>query len=309
MGTLHHTRRGFLKVAAGTTAGLAMSGSGILAAAAASAILRKIPKSGEAVPVVGMGTSQTFNVDAGPDREACKEVLRRFAERGGRVVDSSPMYGAAEVVVGDLGAELGIGSKLFLATKVWTEGKDAGIRQMQDSMRKMRTSRFDLMQVHNLKDVQTHLDTLRGWKKEGKVRYLGVTHWRSGVHRELEDLMRSANLDFVQLNYSMADRSAEDRALPTAADTGTAILVNVPFANGDLFNRVRGKNLPEWASEFDCASWAQFFLKFVLGHPAVTCAIPATRKPEHMSDNMSAGFGWLPDDKMRQRMVTYLAGL
>ncbi len=278
-------------------------------AAAASAITRKIPKSGEAVPVMGLGTSQTFDVSGGPDREACKEVLRRFVERGGRVVDSSPMYGGAEELVGELGAELGVGSKLFLATKVWTEGREAGIRQMQDSMRKMRTSRFDLMQVHNLKDVQTHLETLRGWKKEGKVRYLGVTHYRSGVHRDLEDLMKSASLDFVQLNYSMADRSAEERALPTAADTGTAILVNVPFAKGELFSRVRGKSLPEWASEFDCTSWAQFFLKFVLGHPAVTCAIPATRKPDHLADNMNAGFGRLPDEKMRARMVEHLQGL
>ncbi len=309
MALFHPTRRGFLKVAAGATAGLAMSGSGILAAAAASAITRKIPKSGEALPVVGLGTSQTFDVGAGPDREACKEVLRRFVERGGRVVDSSPMYGAAEEIVGDLGADLGVGSKLFLATKVWTDGKDAGIRQMQDSMRKMRTSRFDLMQVHNLRDVQTHLDTLRGWKKEGKIRYLGVTTSRSSVHEEVEKLMKSESLDFVQINYSMADRSAEDRALPTAADTGTATLINVPFARAELFSRVRGKSLPEWASEFDCTSWAQFFLKFVLGHPAVTCAIPATRKAEHLSDNMNAGFGRLPDEKMRQRMATHLAGL
>ena len=308
MARLDATRRSFLKAAAGATAGVLMTG-GAGEAAAASAITRKIPKSGEAVPVMGLGTSQTFDVSGGPDREACKEVLRRFVERGGRVVDSSPMYGGAEELVGNLAAELGVGSKLFLATKVWTEGKDAGIQQMQDSMRKMRTSRFDLMQVHNLKDVQTHLETLRGWKKEGKVRYLGVTTSRSSVHREVEDLMKSASLDFVQLNYSMADRSAEDRALPTAADTGTAILVNVPFAKAELFNRVRGKSLPEWASEFDCTSWAQFFLKFALGHPAVTCAIPATRKPEHLSDNMNAGFGRLPDEKMRQRMVAYLQGL
>ncbi len=308
MVSFESTRRGFLKAAAGATAGLWITG-GAAPASGASAIMRKIPKSGEAIPAVGLGTSQTFDVSSGPDRDACKEVLRRFVERGGRVVDSSPMYGAAEQLVGDLAAELGVGSKLFLATKVWTSGKDAGIRQMQDSMRKMRTSRFDLMQVHNLVDVQTHLETLRAWKKEGNIRYLGVTHWRSGSHAELENLMKSAKLDFVQLNYSMADRSAEDRALPTAADTGTATLINVPFASGQLFGRVRGKSLPEWASEFDCTSWAQFFLKFVLGHPAVTCAIPATRNPEHMADNMSAGRGRLPDDKMRKRMVEYFAGL
>ncbi len=309
MTRLHPTRRGFLKVTAGATAGAAMSGGAILAAASPSAITRKVPKGGEAVPVMGLGTSQTFNVTGGSDREACREVLRRFVERGGRVVDSSPMYGAAEELVGDLGAELGVGSKLFLATKVWTNGKQAGIQQMQESMRKMRTKRFDLMQVHNLVDVQTHLGTLRGWKKEGKLRYLGVTHWRSGAHRELEDLMKSANLDFVQLNYSLADRSAEERALPTAADTGTATLINVPFASGQLFSRVRGKSLPDWAAEFECTSWAQFFLKFVLGHPAVTCAIPATRRPEHLSDNMNAGFGRLPDEKMRKRMVDYFAAL
>ncbi|MGH9554930.1 MAG: aldo/keto reductase [Terriglobales bacterium] len=306
--TFDSTRRGFLKAAAGATAGLWMTG-GDVPVLAASTIMRKIPKSGEAVPAVGLGTSQTFDVTSGPDRDSCKEVLRRFAERGGRVVDSSPMYGAAEQLVGDLAAELGVGSKLFLATKVWTNGKEAGIRQMQDSMRKMRTSRFDLMQVHNLMDVQTHLDTLRAWKKEGKVRYLGVTHYRSGVHGELESLMKSASLDFVQLNYSMADRSAEDRALPAAIDTGTAILINVPFAKGQLFSKTRGQSLPEWAGEFDCTSWAQFFLKFVLGHPAVTCAIPATRNPDHVADNMNAGTGRLPDEKMRKRMVDYFAAL
>ncbi len=309
MNIFSHTRRGFLKVAAGATAGLAMSGGGVLANAAASAITRKIPKSGEAIPVMGLGTSRTFDVSSGPDRDACKEVLRRFVERGGRVVDSSPMYGAAEEVVGDLGAELGVGNKLFLATKVWTDGKEAGIRQMQESMRKMRTSRFDLMQVHNLRDVQTHLDTLRAWKKEGKIRYLGVTTSRSSVHGEIERLMTSESLDFVQINYSMADRSAESRALPTAADTGTATLINVPFGGGEMFSRVRGKPLPEWVSEFDCTSWAQFFLKFVLGHPAVTCAIPATRKPDHLSDNMNAGFGRLPDEKMRQRMAAHFQSL
>lgn len=302
------TRRGFLKVAAGATAGLYMT-AGSIPAFASPAITRKIPKSGEAVPVMGLGTSQTFDVTGGPDRDACKEVLRIFAERGGKLVDSSPMYGAAEQLVGDLSAELGIGNKLFLATKVWTNGKDAGIQQMQESMRKMRTQAFDLMQVHNLMDVQTHLETLRGWKREGKVRYLGVTHFRSGFHAELENLMKSAKLDFVQFNYSMADRSAEDRALPTAADTGTATLINVPFAKGQLFGKTRGKPLPEWASEFDCTSWAQFFLKFVLGHPAVTCAIPATRNPKHIADNMGAGVGRLPDEKMRKRMVDYFATL
>ncbi|MGH9532552.1 MAG: aldo/keto reductase [Terriglobales bacterium] len=306
--TLNSTRRGFLKAAAGATAGLWMTG-GSIPAFAATTITRKVPKSGEALPVMGLGTSQTFDVTGGPDRDACKEVLRLFAERGGRVVDSSPMYGAAEQLVGDLATELGIGNKLFLATKVWTNGKDAGIQQMQDSMRKMRTNRFDLMQVHNLMDVQTHLDTLRAWKKEGKVRYLGVTHYRSGMHGELEGLMKSASLDFVQLNYSMADRSAEDRALPTAADTGTATLINVPFAKGQLFSKTRGKPLPDWASEFDCTSWAQFFLKFVLGHHAVTCAIPATRNPQHIADNMNAGVGRLPDEKMRKRMVDYFAAL
>jgi diketogulonate reductase-like aldo/keto reductase len=302
------TRRGFLKAAAGATAGLWMT-AGSIPAFASPTITRKIPKSGEAIPMMGLGTSQTFDVTGGPDRDACKEVLRIFAERGGRVVDSSPMYGAAEQLVGDLSTELGVGSKLFLATKVWTTGKDAGIQQMQDSMRKMRTNRFDLMQVHNLVDFQTQIETLRAWKKEGKLRYLGVTHFRSGFHAELENLMKTAKLDFVQLNYSMADRSAEDRALPTAADTGTATLINVPFAKGQLFAKTRGKPLPEWASEFDCTSWAQFFLKFVLGHPAVTCAIPATRNPKHIADNMGAGEGRLPDEKMRKRMVDYFASL
>ena len=270
-----------------------------------------IPKSGEVIPVIGLGTWQTFDLH-GPGRKwnDAKEVLRLLVEHGGRVVDSSPMYGASESVVGQMAAELGITKRLFLATKVWTSGKQSGIRQMQASMRKLRTDRIDLMQVHNLLNVQTQLETLREWKEQGKLRYIGITHYSRSGYAELERLMRSeGDLDFVQVNYSLAEREAEQRILPTAAERKIAVLVNRPFATGQLFGRARGKTLPEWAKEFDCTSWAQFFLKFILGNPAVTCVIPATGDPKHLLDNVAAGTGRLPDDAMREKMAAYFKGL
>ena len=268
---------------------------------------RPIPRSGELLPIVGVGTWQTFDVGPkAPERAGLKEVLKLFVELGGSVVDSSPMYGEAERVVGDLTAELGLRDKLFFATKVWTSGRQSGIRQMEDSLRLMRTARIDLMQVHNLLDLDTHLKTLREWKAAGRIRYLGITHYHSGAYAELERLVKTRQFDFVQFNYSMAEREAEARLLPLAADTGTAVLVNRPFAQASLFGDVKGRELPAWAAEFDCASWAQFFLKYLLAHPAVTCAIPGTRRPAHLKDNMQAGLGRLPDAAMRRRMVEYL---
>jgi aryl-alcohol dehydrogenase-like predicted oxidoreductase len=270
-------------------------------------LTRTIPKSGEKLPVIGLGTWQTF--DVGPsasDRENQKEVLKRFLASGARVIDSSPMYGRAETVVGDLLRELGEERTPFLATKVWTTGHDAGVAQMRDSLRKMGHGQLDLMQVHNLVDWRTHLPVLREWKSAGRIRYLGVTHYQLGAFDQLEKLIREEALDFVQLPYSIARRDAERRLLPAAAEHGTAVLVMEPFESGDLFRRVKGKALPPWAADFDCQSWAEFFLKFILGHPAVTCPIPATSNPHHLEDNLRAGTGRLPDDKTRARMAQYL---
>ena len=265
---------------------------------------RTIPKTGEAIPVVGLGTWQTFDVGSAEDERApLREVLRRFLAAGGRVLDSSPMYGRAEAVSGELLAGLNGHGRAFLATKVWTSGKAAGIAQMEQSLARMRAKRLDLMQVHNLLDWQTHLPVLREWKKAGRIRHLGVTHYAHSAFAELERVLKTETLDFVQLPYNLRDRSAEERLLPLARDTGTAVLVMRPFAEGALFREVRGKSLPPWAADFDCSSWAQFFLKFILTHPAVTCPIPATSNPEHLADNVRAGFGKLPDAAQRRKMI------
>lgn len=271
---------------------------------------RKIPGSGEALPAIGLGTARTFDIGPDADEHAQRrEVLRLFVEGGGTLVDSSPMYGAAESVVGQLATELGAHRSLFLATKVWTRGRDAGIQQMERSMRLLGSERVDLMQVHNLVDWQTHLPTLRDWKERGRIRYLGITHYRVDAFDELERLMRKHELDFVQFNYSIATRDAERRLLPLAAERGIATLINKPFENAALFNKVRGHSLPSWTADFDCTSWAQFFLKFILSHPDVTCTIPATRKPKHLIDNMRAGLGRLPDADERRRMIDHLERL
>jgi len=301
-------RRNLLKLAAGCAALTVMSNP---ASAQSSAILKRpIPRSGETLPIVGVGTWQTFDVGPkAPERSELKDVLRMLADAGGSVVDSSPMYGKSEGVAGDLVAELGLRDKLFFATKVWTSGRDAGIRQMEDSFRLMRTQRMDLMQVHNLLDLQVHAKTLRDWKAAGRIRYVGITHYHDGAHAELEKIVKTREWDFVQFNYSMEEREAEARLLPACADSGTAVLVNRPFSQGGLFPRVKGKPLPAWAADFDCASWGQFFLKYLLGNPAVTCVIPGTRRADHMKDNAQAGMGRLPDATTRQRMKEFLGSL
>lgn len=270
-------------------------------------ITRPIPRTGEQLPVIGLGTWQTFNV--GPDakdRAPLKDVLKRFLERGGRLIDSSPMYDRAELVVGDLLTELGQQRAPFLATKVWTMGKAEGEQQMRTSIQRMGRGRMDLMQVHNLVDVKTHLATLREWQEAGRVRYIGVTHYQSSAFETLEKLIRQETIDFVQLPYSILQREAENRLLPACAERGVAVVVMSPFEQGGLFEKVRGKPLPPWAADFDCSSWAQYFLKFILGHPAVTCPIPATSNPKHLEDNLKAGLGRLPDEKTRARMVKHL---
>jgi diketogulonate reductase-like aldo/keto reductase len=273
--------------------------------AAGPAVLeRRIPSSGETIAAIGLGTWRTFDVGtAATERAPRKEVLKTFADLGGRVIDSSPMYGAAESVIGDLAADLAVGDKLFLATKVWTSGRDAGVAQMEQSLRRLRSRRLDLMQIHNLLDWRTHLRTLQEWKQAGRIRYLGVTHYTASAYDELERVLRGETLDFVQVNYSVGEREAERRILPLARDRGIAVLANRPFAEGGLFQRVRGRALPAWAAELDCESWAQLFLKWILAHPAVTCVIPATSRPEHLVDNMKAGVGDLPGAASRERMA------
>lgn len=291
-------------------AGLAALASMNPAPAASPLIERAIPASGEALPVVGVGTWQTFDVAGDPAaRNALKEVLGLFAKGGGRVIDSSPMYGSSETVTGDLIAESGLAGKLFVATKVWTSGRDEGIRQMDLSFKRLRASSMDLMQVHNLVDVAVHTKTLEDWKAKGRVRYLGITHYTSSAYGEVERWLKTGKYDFLQINYSLAERSAEDRLLPLAMDQKTAVIINRPFAEGAMFRRVRGKPVPEWAREFGAATWAQFFLKWIVSHPAVTCAIPGTGKPEHLLDNLGGGTGALPDAAMRKRMVLHFESL
>jgi diketogulonate reductase-like aldo/keto reductase len=227
---------------------------------------------------------------------------------GGGVIDSSPMYGRSEEVVGELSAELGIRDRLFVATKVWTRGRTEGIRQMETSMRQLRVERLDLMQVHNLLDTATHLDTLSAWKREGRIRHLGVTHYTAGAHADLERAIREHTLDFIQVNLSVAERAAEQRLLPLAAERGVAVVINRPFAEGALFRTVRGRALPDWAAEIDCQSWGQLFLKYILSHPAVTVVIPATSDPRHLEDNMGAGRGRLPSAEQRARIVRAVEG-
>lgn len=265
---------------------------------------RKIPSTGEPLPVVGLGTWQTFDVGDNPaERKLRMDVLRILIEQGGSVVDSSPMYGSSENVVGDLSTQIELNEKLFLATKVWTSGKETGVKQMEASMALLRRQRLDLLQIHNLIDWKTHLKTLRNWKESGRVRYIGITHYLDSAHDSVERIMREEQIDFVQINYSMKSRAVEDRLLPLAQEKKIAILVNRPFEEGELFQRVKGKTLPEWAGEFDCESWGQFFLKFILSHPAINCVIPGTSKPQHMVDNLKAGIGKLPDQAQQKRMI------
>jgi diketogulonate reductase-like aldo/keto reductase len=296
------TRRAVLRLMAAAAA------AGPAGAAAAPILQRPIPSSGENIPAIGLGTWRTF--DVGPsaaEREPLGEVLRRFVELGGRVIDSSPMYGTAESVAGDLAADQGVTERLFLATKVWTSGREAGIAQMEQSLRRLRGRRLDLLQIHNLLDWKTHLRTLREWKQAGRVRYVGITHYTASAYEELERVLRAEPLDFVQLNYSLGERQAEQRILPLARERGVAVLVNRPFSEGGLFQRVRGRPLPAGAAELGCESWAQVFLKWILAHPAVTCVIPATSRPQHLVDNMKAGIGPLPDAAARARLAELVA--
>lgn len=267
---------------------------------------RKIPSTGEAMPVIGLGTWQTFDV-ASNALAPLEEVLREFAALGGKMIDSSPMYGRSEDIAGELMAKLNLRDKLFVATKVWTSGKVQGIAQMEDSMKKLRAKPIDLMQVHNLLDADTHLDTLRAWKEEKRVKYIGVTHYTASAYDSVVRTITKQKVDFLQINYSAGEREAEQRVLPLARERGIAVIVNRPFAGGGLLRQLRDKPLPPFAKDIDCASWAQLLLKFVLSHPAVTCAIPATSKIEHLRDNMAAGGGRMPDEKQRAEIARAIA--
>ena len=272
-------------------------------------ISRAIPTSGERLPVIGLGTWQVFDVSSTPQNIAArKAIVDLFLGEGASVIDTSPMYNRSERVIGDV---IGAGAPreaMFLATKVWTDGREAGARQVEASAGLMRTGVIDLVQVHNLRDTDVHMATIRDLQESGKIRYNGLTHYHAGAHDALEAAMRKHRPDFIQVNYSLGEREAGERVLPLAQDMGIAVLVNRPYQSGALFRRVAGHELPDWAAGF-ASSWGQFFLKFIVSHPAVTCAIPATSKPHHMADNLEAGFGQLPDAATRRRMLEFLGTL
>ena len=300
------TRRLFLQAAGLAVAAPLLPGG--VRAEAAKPIEKRIPSSGEAIPVIGLGTSRTFDVRSADARAALVAVLQAFLDRGGTVIDSSPMYGDAEETLGELLRKTRR-ARLFAATKVWTDGRQEGIAQMQRSLLLWGVPRFDLMQIHNLRDWRVHVETLKAWKAEGKIRYVGITTSSGRGHDELERALSKERFDFVQLSYNLEDREVEKRLLPLAAERGIAVLVNRPFQLGGLFDKVKGRPLPEWTKELGIGSWAQYFLKFAVSHPAVTCAIPATSKVEHMEDDMAAGYGRLPDAAARQRMVRFVQTL
>ena len=270
-------------------------------------LTKPIPVSGELLPVIGLGTWQAFDIGGRPEEHAARaDVLESFVDLGGMLVDTSPMYATSEQVVGDLARELHLVSRLFIATKVWTKGQAAGIAQMRDSMHKLGVETVDLMQVHNLLDAATHLDTLEEWRQQKLVRYIGITHYTAAGADELARMLDKRRVDFVQINYSIAQREAEKRLLPLAQSLGIAVIANLPLGGGKLLTRLAGKPVPPWAAEIGCTTWSQLLLKFVVSHPAVTCAIPATSNPLHLGDNMRAGLGDMPDERMRARIAAEL---
>lgn len=299
-------------VLAGGLAGLSSSVFGPLVsdAAARTKLAKPIPVSGELLPAVGMGTWITFNVGPVPAlRDQRAEVLRRFFEHGGGMVDSSPMYGTAEDVLGHCFRKLGNTEGLFSASKVWTRSTEEGPEQLSYSFRLWGIDRFGLMQVHNLVNWEAHLPMLADRKREGRIRYVGLTTSHGSRHGEMAKIMADDAVDFIQLTYNIIDREAEDRLLPMAADLGKAVIANRPFRRGALINNLKGKPLPEWAAELGIRNWPQYLLKFIISHPAITCAIPATSQVAHMDENMRAMEGPMPDAAMRQRMIAYVEGL
>ena len=279
-------------------------------AASRPVLTKPIPATGERLPVIGMGSWLTFDVgDSKKLRAERLEVLQALFDAGGAVIDSSPMYGSSEAVIGYCLGRIANTQALFSATKVWTLFRSRGIRQMEASQDAWDAERFDLIQIHNLLDWKTHLETLTDWKAQGRVRYIGVTTSHGRRHTALEKVMAGQPVDFVQFTYNILDREAERRLLPLAAERGLAVIINRPFRQGALFDYFERRPLPDWAGEFDCVNWAQFFLKFIVSHPTVSCAIPATTRVDHMRENMGAAAGRLPDPEMRARMIRYVSGL
>ncbi len=303
------SRRSFLKLCGSLSAAMVVPPVAV-SAKSGLAITRAIPKSGELLPVIGMGSWLTFDVGNDPPELGTRvRILQTFFDSGGAAIDSSPMYGSSERTIGYCLKRIDKKDGLFAATKVWIVGRRFGIAQMKRSESLWGTGGFGLMQIHNLVDWETHLETLKEWKAQGKIRYIGITTSHGRRHAELEKAIATEPFDFVQFTYNMRDREAERRLLPLAADRGIAVIINRPFRRGRLFDYVEDEPLPGWASEFDCENWAQYFLKFIVSHPAVTCAIPATSQVPHMQENMGAGFGRLPDARTRQRMIRHFEAL
>ena len=301
------SRRQFISLAGALGIGLFLPG---ITFATSAPIYKTILKTGEKLPVIGMGTSRTF--DAGNDVELLlrlEEVTQTFFDMGGGMIDSSPMYGSSQEVIGQLLAKMKAEKNLFAATKVWIKGRQEGLEQMEKSRQQWGVKDFDLMQIHNLVDWQTHLESLKQMKADGKIRYIGITTSHGRYHDQLKELLKKHDFDFVQLSYNIANRDAESPLLSIAQERGIAVIVNRPYQRGDLFRKVKGRPLPSWAQEFDCSSWGQYFLKYVVSHPAVTCAIPATTKVKHMKDNMLAGRGRLPTARQRLKMLKYFESL
>jgi aryl-alcohol dehydrogenase-like predicted oxidoreductase len=302
-------RRELLKIGLCAGASVLLPSGGLLAQAD-PLIRKKIPSTGETIPIIGVGTARRYEqIHTEAEKAPLRDTLRQFKESGGTVIDSSPTYGTAEAVVGELVDELKIRDSLFLATKVSTSGRQAGLDQIQQSFKRLRTAKIDLIAVHNLRDTKTQLQTLRELKQAGRIRYIGITTSFENQYPEFEQTIKAETLDFIQVDYALDNRNADQRILPLTADRGTAAMINLPFGRGRLFNAVQGKKLPEWAAEFDCKTWAQFFLKYIVSHPAVTCAVPGMAKAEYVVDNLGAARGRLPDSAMRQRMEKFIDGL
>ena len=304
------SRRRAAKLIGATAAGAVLPiGAARVDAGDKSRLMRSIPSTGEKLPVIGLGSALKFDVPPGsPQLKPLGEVMTLFVKHGGKVIDCSPMYGNAESVMGDLAAKSHLRNSLFIATKVWTSGRQEGIAQMEHSLEHFQTKTIDLMQVHNLADVEIQMGSLRDWKGKGRIRYTGITYSEDRGFGEVERVMKLQKPDFVQINYSMVDRGAAQRILPLAQELRMGVIINRPFGGGGVFKAISAKPLPPWAAEFDCTSWAQFLLKWIVSHPAVTCVIPATNNPQHLEDNMAAGVGRLPDAKTRQRMASLFVG-
>jgi aryl-alcohol dehydrogenase-like predicted oxidoreductase len=304
------SRRRVLTLGAGLAASAWLPARGKAQTGTSGLIARPIPHSGESLPVVGLGTSQVFEVGDDPARrQACAEVVKTLVAGGGKLIDTAPSYGNAESVVGDLLAATELRGRVFLATKLEDYDRDTGAAQLHASLQRLRTDRVDLMQLHNVGDPHQDLAMLREWKSQGFCRYIGVTTSFGGDFNAVEAVVRRQKPDFLQVNYSLADRTAEKRVIPSAAEVGAAVLTDLPFARNRLFGAVRGQKLPEWAGDFEATSWAQFFLKYLLGNQAVTAVIPGTSNAEHMADNLRAGRGRLPDAAQRARMVAFFEAL